>query len=242
VNRRLILLNVVLAGVLGFAGYQWRNEIREAQARAEKTRKAAIKSAPVQPFVPLENQPAVLATGYNDVAQKLLLHPSRNPALPVVEPPPPPPPQPMPPLPKYHGSMNLDGGPVAILSEKENAQFEEVRPGGMIGQFKLIDVNTRDITFEWNGQQVRRTLDDLLDRKAADAANAAYMAAAAANAPAAPAAVKAQIGPSGPTNQFGTRGCDPNDSYPTGAVVDGWRKAAIPTPFGVVCRWEQVGR
>src|SRR5215813_3456353 len=131
----MILLNTVLAVVLAFAGYRWREEILAAKARERKTREAAVKPAPVQPFVPLPNQSPVQATGYNDVAQKMLLHPSRNPDLP---PPPvevPPPPPPMPPLPKYHGSMNLDGTPVAILSEKDNAPFQEVHAGDAIGQF-----------------------------------------------------------------------------------------------------------
>jgi hypothetical protein len=233
-----MLLNVVLAAVLAFAGYQWRNEILAAKARELKTSQATVKAGPVDPFVPLQNQPPVQATGYNDVAQKLLLHPSRNPALPLPDPPPPPPPPaPMPALPRYHGSMNLDGTPVAILSEGGSA-FQEVRPGGTIGQFKLIDVNTRDLTLEWNGQQVRKTLNELLDRKAAEAAVASANASAAAPAPAA----KSQIGPAAPTDQFGNKACDPNDSYDTGAVVNGWKKASLPTPFGNACRWEPAGK
>ena len=111
-NRKMILLNAVLAAVLVFAGYQWRSAYVAAKEKQRKMLAAKPPTVAAAQFVPLQNQPPVLATGYNQVAQKLLLHPSRNPDLPppVVEPPPPPPP--MPPLPKYHGTMNLDGEPV----------------------------------------------------------------------------------------------------------------------------------
>jgi hypothetical protein len=240
-NRRLILLNAVLVAVLVSAAYQWRGEYLAAKAREQKTRTAKVGASPVPPFVPLQKQPPVLATGYNEVAQKLLLHPSRNPDLP----PPPvevaPPPPPMPALPRYRGLMNLDGVPVAILVEKENAPFQEVKAGEMIGEFKLISVNTRDITFEWRGQQVRKTLNEALDRTAAEAAPAGN-ATPANNAPPPPPQVKSQIGPAAATDQFGNKSCDINDTYAPGSVVNGWRKTIVSTPFGGACRWEPVGK
>jgi len=134
--------------------------------------------------------------------------------------------------------MNLDGVATAILSAGDK-QFQEIKPGQMIGQFKLIDVNTRDITFEWNHQQVRKTLDELLDRSVADNAANNSSAPAAQTAPPAPA-IKSNIGPVGDTSVFGRRACDPNDSYPDGAVVDGWRKTSSTTPFGKACFWERA--
>jgi len=50
------------------------------------------------------------------------------------------------------------------------------------------------------------------------------------------------LGPVGEASVFGRRACDPNDSYPDGAVVDGWRKASSTTPFGKACFWEKAGR
>ena len=130
--------------------------------------------------------------------------------------------------------MNLDGVATAVLSIGAD-RFQEIKPGETIGQFKLIDVNTRDITFEWNHQQVRKTLDELLDRTVVD--TAANNAPAAVQAPA-PVA-KTQVGPVGDTSVFGRRACDPNDSYPEGAVVDGWKKTSSTTPFGRACFWER---
>ena len=246
-NRKMILLNAVLALVLVFAGFQWRSvylAAREKQRKMLDAKPPAPTSATgAAQFVPLQKQPPVLATGYNQVAQKLLLHPSRNPDLPpppVEEAPPPPP---MPPLPKYHGAMNLDGQAVAILSEKENSPFQEVKAGETIGQFKLVDVNTRDITFEWRQQQVRKLLSELQDRSSASAQGGSNNAPpAAASAPSAPPQIKTQVGPVGAATGFNTKRCDPNDSYPDGAVVDGFRKVSRPTPFGNACVWESVGK
>jgi hypothetical protein len=144
----------------------------------------------------------------------------------------------MPPLPKYHGSMNLDGVAVAIMSAGTD-RYREVKPGENIGQFKLIDVNTRDITLQWKNQQVRKALNQLLDQAQSEPAQPASGAAAsAAPAPPPPPVVKTQVGPVGETSVFGRKSCDPNDSYPDGAVVNGWRKTSSTSPFGKACFWE----
>ena len=238
-NRKLLALNALLAALLVWAGLQWRGQYLAAKARESKMRSAKAIMAPPSPLPALPAQPPVQAAGYNNVAQKLLLHPTRNPDIPVEEAPPPPPPPPMPPLPKYHGSMNLDGVATAILSVGQD-RFREIKPGGTIGQFKLVDVNTRDITFEWNNQQVRKTLDELLERTVVDNSNNNVSAAPAAQAaPPPPPAIKSQIGPIGEASVFGRRACDPNDTYPEGAVVDGWKKTSSTTPFGKACFWER---
>jgi hypothetical protein len=239
VNRKLILLNVLLAGLLVWAGIQWRNQYLAAKARQLKMRNAKVNPVQPSPLPVIPPQAPVLATSYNNVAQKLLLHPSRNPDIAIDPPPPPPPPEPMPPLPKYHGSMNLDGVATAILSAG-GKNYQEIKPGEMIGQFKLVDVNTKDITFEWKDQQVRKSVDDLLDHTIVDNGNSATNAAGAAAPP--PPAVKSQLGPVGDTNQFGTRSCDPNDSYAEGSVVDGWRKTSSTSPFGKACLWVRAGK
>jgi hypothetical protein len=46
----------------------------------------------------------------------------------------------------------------------------------------------------------------------------------------------------GSDTQFGIKTCQPNDSTPEGAVVDGYRKTSKATPFGSSCFWEPVGR
>ena len=239
-NRKLIALNAVLALVVGWAGYLLRNEIVAAKAREAKMRNARVQTPPMAPLPALPNQPAVLATTYKDVAMKTLFHPSRNPDLP---PPPveaPPPPKPMPALPRYIGTMNLGDGPKALLAIG-GGPSQLVKPGDTIGPFKLVDVNTVDITFEWEGQIARRTLDQMTDRKIETASNDDRSVQVAAPAAAAAPVVKTPVGP-GETTQFGFRTCDPNDSLPDGTVKDGFRKVSYKTPFGSACRWDPLGR
>jgi hypothetical protein len=242
VNRKLILLNLVLAGVVVFAGVKLRGQYKAEKAREAALRNAQVKPVPPLPFTPLANDPPVMPTGYKDVAMNTLFHPSRNPNEPIEQPPPPPPPPPMPDLPRYHGQMNIGDGPMALLVERPGMAEKAMKPGDTIGQFKLLDVNTNEITFEWsyNGTLVRRTLSQLTDSTpVAPAAEARP----ANNAPAAPQApvVKTNLGP-GEITQFGFKTCQPDDATPDGTVVQGFRKVTTRTPFGPSCRWDPVGR
>lgn len=242
-NRKLIALNVVLVLVVVWAGYLLRNEMGSANAREAAMHKARVKAATPAPLPALPNQSPVTATTYKDVAMKTLFHPSRNPDLPppVIEAPPPPPP--MPPLPKYHGTMNIGDGPRALLAIG-NGPSQAVKPGEEIGPFKLVDVNTVDITFEWQGQIARRTLDQMTDRSTQTTASNADDGRSVQ--PAVPAAAPAPVvkTPTGPgeSTAFGFRTCDPNDSLPEGTVKEGFRKTTYKTPFGSACRWDPVGR
>jgi hypothetical protein len=238
VNRKLIFLNSVLAIVVVYGGVQLRNEYKAAKAREAALRRARIAPAPAPPFVPLPNDAPVLPSGYKDVAMKNLFHPSRDPNVPVELPPPPPPPPPMPELPRYHGQMNLGDGPMVLLVEKPGMTEKAIKPGETIGQFKLVDVNTSEITFAWmfNGALARRSLRDLADNAAP--AGAPAVAAAPAAAPP-PLAVKTNLGP-GALTGFGTKECLPNDATPDGTVVGGYKKVSVTTPFGKSCLWDPV--
>jgi hypothetical protein len=238
-NRKLLILDLVLVAALAWAGYQIRVEWLAARAREAAKLNQTLRPAPPPAFTPLPQTPAVLASGYAQIAQKMLLDRSRNPTV-VIEVPPPPPPKPMPPLPSFHGAMNLGDGQIAVMSLGAGP-YQEVRSGGKIGDFKLVDVNTRQITLEWDGQLIRKRIDELQQRAAADSAPAARTAqpaaAAAAPAPAPPA-------PMGPGFDMGRgeRACAPNDTNPAGTVAEGFRKVVSKTPFGQSCRWEPVAR
>jgi hypothetical protein len=239
VNRKLILLNAVLALVVVYGGVQLRNQYQAAKAREAALRAVRISPVPAGPFGPLASDPPVLPSGYKDVAMKDLFHPSRNPDVPVEPPPAPPPPPPMPALPGYHGQMNLGDGPMALLVEKPGMPEKAIKPGETIGQFKLVDVNTSEITFAWtfNGELARRSLRELADNTAVAAAPDTRSLAAASAPP--PPAIKSAIGPGELTGQ-GTKTCDPNDSMPAGTVVGGFKKTVGRTPFGPFCVWDPV--
>jgi hypothetical protein len=145
----------------------------------------------------------------------------------------------MPAVPRFNGQMNLDGV-TAILSETPTSPQRSIKPGETIGEFKLVDVNTQEIVFEWDGHQVHRRLDEVMDHGAA-AADAPASARTQAAPPPPPPVIKTPTGPGEATPQ-GFRVCNPNDSTPDGTVVDGFRKMAISTPFGSACRWDPIGK
>ena len=240
-NRKLVLLNAVLLAVAIYGGVQLRNEYQAGKAREAALRAVRTSPTPAPPFVALPNDAPVLPSGYKDVAMKDLFHPSRNPDVPVELPPPPPPPPPMPDLPRYHGQMNLGDGPMALLVEKPGMAEKAIKPGETIGQFKLVDVNTSEITFAWtfNGELARRSLRELADNSVAAAAPDARPAAAAAASAPVPAAAQSNLG-AGAITGFGFKECIPNDSSPEGTIDGGFRKTITTTPFGKSCRWDPV--
>jgi hypothetical protein len=240
-NRKLILLNVVLAVVVVYGGMQLRGAYQAEKAREAALKAKQIAALPAPAYTALANDAPVLPSGYNYVAQKNLFHPSRDPNVAVELPPPPPPPPPMPDVPKYHGQMNLGDGPMALLVEKQGMAEKAVKPGETIGQFKLVDVNTNEITFAWtfNGEIARRSLREVADSSQAAAPAVDNRPAAAAAAPPPPPPVQAQYGP-GDLTSFGTKTCVPNDSTPAGTVSGGFRKTIVTTPFGKSCIWDPV--
>jgi hypothetical protein len=243
-NRKMIALNVVLVAVVAYAGYLLRNEVQAAKARELAMKNAQAKPAPPPPLVPIPPQQPVLATTYKDVAMKTLFHPSRDPNVPVEPPPPPPPPKPLPALPKYYGTMNLIGEPIVLLAFG-NGSSQGFKIGDQVGPFKLVDFNTVDMTFEWEGGIVRRTLDQLQDRKlVASSDSGPSTDGRSLNTPPPAAAVQEMPTPKGPGERWanGRAPCQPNDSTPVGTIQNGLRKVEIGTPFGKACRWDPLGR
>jgi hypothetical protein len=241
VNRKLVLLNAVLLLVVIFGGVQLHNQYQAAKARRAALGAVRISPVPAPPFVALPNDAPVLPSRYKDVAIQDLFHPSRNPEIVKELPPPPPPPPPMPELPRYHGQMNLGDGPMALLVEKPGMRERAIKPGETIGQFKLVDVNTSDITFAWtfNGELARRSLSSMLDSPAAVAVVGSDARPSPPPSAPAPPPIKSVIGP-GELTGLGTRICDANDSTPAGTVVNGFKKTEGRTPFGSFCVWDPV--
>jgi len=239
-NRRLLVLDVVLVAAVAWAGFELRSYWRNAAARERAMLNRKVDPGPPPRFTPLAPAPGVLASNYAAIADKMLFDRSRSSTV-VVEVPPPPPPKPVPPLPAYHGMMNLGDGPVAVMSVNAKAPHQEVRPGEMIGPFKLVDVNSREIALEWDGKVIHKLTDELEDRTTRDTSATTQVQTAPPPLPAAPPAAAAPMGPGGDTGS-GFRVCAPNDTMPVGTVVDGYRKNSVMTLFGPQCRWEPVGR
>jgi hypothetical protein len=246
-NRKIILLNVVLVLVVAYGGTLLRRQILAVNSQHAKMLAEKPKAALPGPLAPLPVLPPVLATGYKDVAMKTLFHPSRNPDLPPPPPPPaPPPPPPMPALPKYHGSMSIFGTGQQALLSLGSVSVQPVSIGEMIGPFKLVDVNMVDITFDFEGTIVRRTLAQLMDRTVVAQSSGSGSGSGSADTrsssppPPPPPVIKQPMGPQGETTSFGFKACAPNESMPDGTVQGGFRKVTYQTPFGPACRWDPI--
>jgi hypothetical protein len=109
---RLALLNLVLAALAAFGGWQLRLRWLEARAREAALERRQVKAPEAPPVAAIPPAQPVTAITYSDVAQKMLFSRDRNPNVEIeVEPP-----KPMPPLPVAYGVMAFGNVRSAILS------------------------------------------------------------------------------------------------------------------------------
>jgi hypothetical protein len=241
-KRKLLLLNLALVALVALAGWRARQAWVEADRRERAVLRAPLKPLPAPPFASLPAVEPLTATAYEDVAQKMLFSPDRNPTV-VIEPAKP---KPMPPLPVAYGVLNLGDGPTAVLSEKARSPHRAFHPGETIGEFKLLAVSTEELAFEWEGKKIVKKVEELRERPASEGGpSASETASRAPRPPPAPVPALTQVTPERPLGPGesaggGIRVCQAGDNTPAGAVVQGMRKVVSSTPFGKVCRWEPV--
>jgi hypothetical protein len=236
-KRRLLVLDLVLLGLVIYAGTTLRERWLEARVREQRLLSQTVPPIPPPAVAPIPQVPPAKAIQYVEVAQKMLFSKDRSSAVILDPPPPPPPPKPMPLLPSARGVMAFGGIPIVMLTEKAGAPAKGYRPGEKVGDFKLLAVNNTHILFEWEGLRVLRRLDEIADKSAATADTGP-----AASAPAAASAAPQVVAPVRPAPgvQLGaeTKACVPGDNSPPGTMADGYRKVVTQTPFGASCRWE----
>jgi hypothetical protein len=246
---KLIALNILLVVALGAIVWQARSSWQQAQMKRRDNLNVKVKPLPAPPMTPVPKPDVVPATEYADVATKDLFSKDRNPTV-VIEPPKIEAPKPMPPLPIVYGVLGLPSGTKAIMSEKAGVAGRSVHAGDIVGEFKIAALDTENVTFDWDGKQISRKIDDLIDRSngpgAAGAQSAAVQPGANPNSPApaapAPPPNNVQQVAAGPGKDIGggIRACVPGDTSPPGTVANGFRKSSVPTPFGPRCNWTPV--
>ena len=241
-RRKLLLLNVALLALIGFAGWQLRTEWQSARARKQALLEGSVP-APAALQQPVPDQPqAKPASEYLPIATQLLFSPDRNPdvVVEVVKP------KPMPPFPRYFGTMDFGEGPTVILGMAEENSQKGYHLGEKVGEFTLVSVDRKQIVFDWEGKKVEADLSELQPKPEAKAPPSAKRGAAAAKAAprsVAPPKRVVSIAPAGPApgNEGAeARSCAPGDTSPAGTVAEGYRKVITRTPFSSVCRWVKV--
>jgi hypothetical protein len=252
-NRKLLVLNTALGIGVIYAGIQLHSEWVAAKARQGTMPGPPPKPAMVLPPAPLPQQPAVLPSGYIEVASKFLFDASRNPDIPKDPLPPPPPPRDPPPLPSFHGMMDFGDrqGPVALITESNAPGHAEVHAGEMIGEFKLLAFDRQEMTLEWEGKVLHKRLNEGGSEKARAAARPAAgpeplllngVVPGQAPQPSTEQPTRQQeLGPGVPMTDS-VRACQAGDSAAAGTVTDGYIKQVNNSPMGNQCIWRAIGK
>jgi hypothetical protein len=245
-KQRIVLINLLLLAVGAWCAWQLRVNWLEARERERVYLSRRAKGLPVTGYDGAAPTAPAQPASFADIALRTLFAKDRNPNVVVEPPPPPPPPPPVPAFPRAYGVIDIGDGPLVFLGQGEGKQ-RPYKQGEVLGPWKIMAIAEDRITLEWTEQKktFEKTLDELRDRSGGAAA-----AQSAGNAPAPPpdAIVTQIIAPQkveGPVNAPGAASgavklCNPGDTNPAGAVVDGYRKVVTRTPFGEVCRWEPV--
>jgi hypothetical protein len=253
-NRKLLFLNIALGIGVIYAGIELHSAWVAAKARQKTMPGPPPKAAFVPPVPPLPGKPAVLPSGYVEVAQKDLFDASRNPSVPVDPPPPPPPPKDPPPLPSYHGMMDFGDpqGPVALITEVGTPGHEEVHAGEKIGEFKLLAFDRKEMSLEWEGKVLHKRLNEGGAERARP--NAAPAAGPEPPPPGvifgqaplqqAEQPVQQQRNELGPGVQMtdSVRACQAGDTSAAGTVNGGYIKQVNNSPMGAQCIWRAIGK
>ncbi len=235
---RLALVNFALAALAVLGAWQLRARWLEARARQAALYRQQAAPLATPPVVPIPPAQPVTAVKYGDVAQKMLFAKDRNPTVEIEAAPP----KPMPPLPVAYGVLAFGDVRSALLSPKPGAPHRAFEPGEMVGEFKLVSVDPDRIVFEWDGQTIAKSVEELLPKDRAAAPAQTVRETAAASPPPPPTTTVVTPVRPGPGVQVTSeiRACQPGDTSPAGTVIEGWRKVFAPTPFGSGCRWEPV--
>jgi hypothetical protein len=241
-RRNLWLLDVTLLIAIIVSAYVLRQRWFESSKREVALLKQMVPVAPPPDIPGIPGATPATPANYMAVAQLNLFTPDRNSDIILDPPPPPPPPPEMPPLPVAYGVMDLGMGPTVILAEKAGAAHRGYRTGETIGAFKIVSLDNQEILFDWDGKPVKKTLEELRERKSSVAFEPPPPDAKAGRPSSQPTTTTVG-GAKGPVDvDLGrrTKACAADDTSPAGTVQDGFRKVLTKSPFGEVCRWEPV--
>ncbi len=230
------MLDIALMIALAALIWQLRREWIWQQAREQAFLHQKATPPPAQPLAPLPKAAPLTAVTYVQVAEKNLLSRDRNSNV-IYDPPPAPVEKKIPPFPVARGVMLWKGvPPTVVLSDKVGGTQKGYHPGETLGEWKIVSVDSQYVVLEWDGQEFKKRIDELLDRTPITVAEAP--APQASNAPLQQVqAISAKPAP-GVDVGGGHRGCVAGDSSPSGTVVDGMKKVVGQTPFGSSCYWE----
>ena len=233
---KLVALNLLLVLALGVLVRQARIRWNDAQAKRRNNLSVKVTPLPPPPLTAAPKPDAAPAAKYADVATKDLFSKDRNPTV-VIDPPKVETPKPMPLLPIVYGVLRLPSGIKAIMSEKPGLTGRSVHVGDTVGEFRIASLDQETVVFDWDGKQISRKIEELIDRSNTAGPGGAPSVAVQ---PSGVAPVVSNTGQQVPAGPGKGGACVPGDTSPSGTVVGGYKKNSVQTPFGAVCSWVPV--
>jgi hypothetical protein len=246
-KRSILLLNLLLFTILAVGSYELRRRWLEGQSREARLLAVQPSSTPLPAQTNAAAAPQaqkLQAVQYFEVAERFLFSRDRNPNV-VIERKPEPPPKVMPNFPAVFGVMDIGMGPTVFMSVDRGSQ-QGYKLGDKIGEFTLLAANQKEITFEWEGKPVTKSLDDLRAKPQENASQQGPVERMSSNVNNAPPPMPIQRPPEnvrpapGADIGGGRRGCLPGDSSPAGTTADGYKKVSTNYAFGPICYWEST--
>jgi hypothetical protein len=238
VTKKLILLNLVLLTLLGLVCWRFRQQYLQMKAHEVAVLGRKMQSVPPPAVATLPKPEKLVATTYLAVADQNLFSKDRNPnEIPPPKPAPPPPP-PVPAFPAARGVMLWDGEPpTVLLSERPGGTQKGYHPGDKIGPWKILAVTNQYVTFEWEGKQFKKPIDELLDKVAALEPPPTVPVNTPQPQTRSLAETKNGIGT---TIGEGLRAASCEDNIAAGTVRDGYTMVVAQNPMtGKACFWQK---
>jgi hypothetical protein len=240
VTKKLILLNLALLALLGLVCWRFRQQYRQMKAHEVAVLGRKLQSAPPPALAALPKPEKLQATSYLAVAAQNLFSKDRDPNEIPDPPKPPPPPPPVPAFPAARGVMLWQGEPpTVLLSEQPGGSQKGYHPGDRIGPWKILAVTNQHVTFEWEGKQFQKRIDELLDKTLVAKAEPPPSVAPNAPQPQTKSLSETKTG-MGVDVGGGQRAASCTDGVAPGTVLDGYVRMASQNPMtGQTCYWQK---
>jgi len=153
---------------------------------------------------------------------------------------------PKPPL--LFGTMNLGNGWFALMApgDQSSPASKRVLPGEEIGGYKLVSIGTSNVVIEWQEKKITLDISESarrgpIEKTASASARPAPVTTAGSGAnPAMPESPF--VRGAGITSPARSAPSGASPEVPPGTIIGGKQKVLVPTPFGVIPVWQDVGQ
>lgn len=244
-KKKLLLLNVLLAGFFILGAAELYRQVLDADARYGRLQAFSDPRQP--PEFPSPADPtATRATAFMPIVERLLFSEDRNAdiTVEVVETEV----AKRPSLPYLAGLVDFGDGPSALMTAQAGEPATWISVGGKVGDFVFEGVEGEEVTLSWNEEPFTVTKDELNEAPAPVRPVRAQTVRSPPGGGGRPAAATAAAGDLAGVGQDSRIGPEmgpgryrvmPGDDSPEGTEHEGFVKKTRSTPFGTTAWWEK---